>query len=100
MAGDNKGRHVKYGDNLSDDRLLPDVEIKVLGPPTLDQAPSIARQSQINEEFWHLASQWGQAAKAGDASSADLGPLFKATMNRIPQAARWLTPRIDRTPTT
>jgi len=96
MADGTEGRYVTYGDDISDERLLPEVTIKVLGPPTLRDAPSIARQAQLNDEFWHLASQWGQATKAGDASTEDLGPLFLPAMSHVPQAARWLTPRIDR----
>ena len=96
MSSGTKGRYVKYGDDISDERLLPGVEIKVLGPPTLKEAPAIARQAQINKEFWQLASQWGAEVQAGNASAADLPSLFKSTMSRVPQAARWLTPRIDR----
>ncbi|WP_156409100.1 hypothetical protein [Mycobacterium sp. Root265] len=96
MAADGRGRYVKYGDDLTDQRLLPDVTIKVLGPPTLAAAPSLARQAQINNEFWHLASNWSRAAQDGDATCDDLSPLFETATEAVPQAARWLTPRIDR----
>ena len=96
MAEAGTGMYVKYGDDLSDQRLRPGGTIKVRGPPTLAAAPSLARQAQVNAQFWHHAANWGRAARGGDATCEDLRPLFASTMTRVPQAARWLTPRIDR----
>jgi hypothetical protein len=90
-------RYVKFGDDLSDESLLPNVRIDVLGPPTLADAPAIAHQAQKNAaEFWLRAGQWGLAAANGDAVVDDLAdpPLFTTT--GIPKAAEWLVPRIDR----
>jgi len=95
-------RYVQFGDDLSDDAVLPGVRIDVLGPPTLTEAPAIAHQAQKNAtQFWLRAGQWGLAAAAGDAAVDDLAdhvgadaPLFATT--NVPKAAEWLVPRIDR----
>lgn len=101
--GARKPRYVRFGDKLDDEDLLPGVHIDVIGPPTLAEAPEIAHQARTNAtEFWLRAGQWGMAAAAGEATLGELGdgqtaadtPLFATT--RIPKAAKWLVPRIDR----
>ena len=93
-------RHIyaSFGDDLGLGDLFPRVNIEVLGPPTLEQQPSIAREAREDaEEFWHLAGTWGLAAAKGSATINDLAPLFAdAVMSRIPQAAKWLIPQIER----
>ena len=81
--------------------MLPGVKIRVLGPPTLKQAPAIAHQAQTDkDEFWHLAGSWGWAAAVGEASGEDLrprvAPLFPDAVVPVSQEAKWLIPRIDR----
>ncbi|MEA2769260.1 MAG: hypothetical protein QOD93_2222 [Acetobacteraceae bacterium] len=95
-------RHVyaKFGDTLKVRRVLPGVQIEVLGPPTLQQAPAIAHQADTDSrEFWHLAATWGRGAAAGTAndSGPKLEPLFpNAVRGAVPQAAKWLVPQIAR----
>ncbi len=88
--------YVSYGDDLDVSDVLPGVSVAVLGPPTLEQQPSIAGQARVdNQEFWHLAGAWGLAAAAGEAQIGDA--LFVDAMKiRVPQAARWLVPQIER----
>ena len=90
--------YTKFGDDLTDDSLLPGVRISVLGPPTLAQAPSIARQARTDaDEFWHLAGTWGLAAAGGDADKSAVAPLFPSDVVKPrPKEAEWLVPRIDR----
>jgi len=91
--------YVKFGDRLPVGRLLPGVTVDVIGPPTLQQAPAIARQARTNaEEFWHLAATWGHAVAQGRATRGDAqSPLFPAAaLDRVPQAARWLVPQLSR----
>ena len=67
-------RHIyaSFGDDLELGDLFPRVTIEVLGPPTLAQQPSIARQAREDaEEFWHLAGTWGLAAAKGTATIHD-----------------------------
>ena len=93
-------RHIyaSFGDDLELADLFPRVRIDVLGPPTLAQQPSIARQAREDaEEFWHLVGTWGLAAAEGTSTIHDLSPLFAdAEMSRIPHAAKWLIPQIER----
>jgi len=93
--------YTKFGDDLTDDSLLPGARISVLGPPTLAQAKSIARQARTDaDEFWHLAGAWGRAAAGGDADNRDLesavAPLFPDAVVALPKEAEWLVPRINR----
>jgi hypothetical protein len=84
--------YVSFGDKLPIGRLLPEVDVEVLGPPTLEQAPAIARQAHSDEdEFWHLT------ARQREATGRRAGRLFPdaRTARRIPQEARWVIPRID-----
>jgi hypothetical protein len=92
--------YAKYGDRLPVVRLIPDVTIDVIGPPTLAQAPAIATMARTNaNEFWQLAGRWGSAVAKGDPppGAATLAPLFpRAALGRVPQAARWLVPQLTR----
>ena len=101
MAMGRAGRplHASFGDDLGLDDLLPGVTIDVLGPPTLEDHPSIARQTTEDaEQFWHLAGSWGLAASERSATVHDLAPLFSTghVLKRVPQAAKWLVPQIER----
>lgn len=87
--------YASFGTRLPIASVLPGVKIRVLGPPTLDQAPDIANlASKDATEYWHLAARMSRRAGA----SADVTDLFPAAsrMERTPQAARWLVPQIDR----
>src|SRR4051812_13955630 len=100
--GIRKPVYAKFGDKLNVREVLPGVQIDVLGPPTLKQAPEIAHQARTDaDEFWQLAANWGRAAAAGTATVDDLGPqlapLFpNAVIEAVPQAAKWLVPQISR----
>lgn len=90
--------YASFGDDLDLGDLFPRVKFDVLGPPTLAQQPSIAREAREDaQEFWHLAGAWGLAAARGSATVSDLAPLFEGVvMSRVPQAAKWLVPQIER----
>jgi hypothetical protein len=97
--GSRNPRYAQFGDYLTDPELLPGVQIRVLGPPTLEQAPTIARQAHTDaDQFWHLAGDWGRAAVNGDAGIIDFaraaGPLFPDAVVPVPKEAEWLVPRI------
>jgi hypothetical protein len=86
--------YAHFGSKLPLGRLLPGVKIDVLGPPTLRQSRSIARQARTDpDEFWHLAAATANAALTGGST-----PIFpKATIaQRRSQEARWLIPQIER----
>jgi beta-lactamase superfamily II metal-dependent hydrolase len=93
--GRNKTIWAKFGDTLKGlDDVLPGVQVEVLGPPQLADAPQIRHQAATSDEFWHFAAGWGSAALSGDATLRD---LFESEyeFKRVPQGAKWLTSRID-----
>jgi hypothetical protein len=86
--------YAHFGTKLPVGRRLPGVKINVLGPPTLEQSKSIARQAARDpNEFWHLA-----AATANAALTAQPTPIFPEApiADRHPQEARWLIPKINK----
>lgn len=63
--------YVSHGSKLDFSKLLPGVDITVLGPPTMEQHAAIQKQrSADKDEFWMLraAAQkfWGQQAATGE----------------------------------
>jgi hypothetical protein len=92
--GKRKPVYAHHGTVLPTATLLPGVGIKVLGPPTLDQAPDIANlASKDATEYWHLAATMTRRSGLEDTT-----PLFPDAPARkdIPQAAQWVVPQIDR----
>jgi hypothetical protein len=83
--------YASFGTRLATAGILPGVKIDVIGPPTLEQSPGIAREARTHNEFWHLAAARAGAARRGD------GRLFPgaATAVRRPQEARAVIPKID-----
>lgn len=96
--------YARFGDIVDVTAVLPGVDIEVLGPPTLREAPSIAKQTRSDaDEFWHLAAGWGRAVADGTARAEDIGPQLTPIFaephraDAIPQAAKWLVPQLSRT---
>jgi len=93
-------KYVSFGDDLETADLIPGVEIEVLGPPTLDQAPEVAHQADVHREFWNLVAGWPMAPasdeRAARARPSRPKPLFPhAVLPAIPTGAKWLTPKVD-----
>lgn len=93
--------YAKFGDDLGIGDLLPGVTVEVLGPPTLEQQPTVADYAEKHDDYWLAAAGWGRAVEAGRATAEDLGehlaPLFPdAVTDVIPPAAEWLIPRLNR----
>ena len=85
--------YARFGTRLPIATLLPGIDITVLGPPTAEQAPGMARlASRDAQEYWHLA-----ASMARRSSASDQRRLFPAVDEvPVPQPARWLVPQLDR----
>ena len=85
--------YARFGTRLPIASLLPGIDITVLGPPTAEQAPGMARlASRDAQEYWHLA-----ASMARRSSASDQRRLFPAVDEvPVPQPARWLVPQLDR----
>jgi hypothetical protein len=89
------GHYGKYGDRLDLAGIMPGVKVRVLGPPTVDQWPSIGSQRHKDEdEFWHLRQRFWQA-HALSQQLAQHDALFPdaATTSDVPFSARWAVPR-------
>lgn len=72
--------------------LLPGVKTHVLGPPTVEQYPSVQKQrSTDDDEFWHFHARG--AATANSIAGKGGGPFDPAYVfakkGRLPREARW-----------
>jgi hypothetical protein len=100
MAGKGHAAYVKHGSKLPTADLLPGVQIKVLGPPTLRQKAGIATQRETRpDEFWHFAAFWRLAAQSSKVLGNGGGdPLFpRARVYRrgdVPAQNRWFVNQI------
>ncbi len=86
MGKAGSAEYVYHGFKSRLSKLLPGVQVSILGPPTLEQTDTIATQASKNEaEFWML--------RAAAASSA--GPLLAPRASggkpaSLPFRARWV----------
>ncbi len=83
-----------YGAKTKLERLLPGVQVYVLGPPTLEQSEEIRKQrTKDAAEFWQL-----QAQAAGIFGSHNKSPFPKARhLKATPPYARWFAKRMEDT---
>ncbi len=106
-----KNYYVSHGSKLNLSKLLPGIDISVLGPPTLEQTDAIKKQRSADKnEFWMLraAAQkfWGRQAATGkmlDESTSDekftsdedeLFPNAYTFNQVIPSHNRWFVRQI------
>ncbi|MGV9713750.1 hypothetical protein ACWDTI_24170 [Gordonia sp. NPDC003424] len=93
-----RAEYVKAGDTVDLANVLPGVGVQVLGPPTLDQVPSLTRYAKESEEYWlalaadgnlttHIEPP-GDPALARDAAAALASPGGVG-------AAEWLVRQLD-----
>jgi hypothetical protein len=89
--------YASFGKKLPTARLLPGIEIDVLGPPTLRQSAEIAKQRSVDPtEFWQLVGMKSGGGRGRGGGSPR--PVFPNApiARRPPQEARWLIPQVDR----
>jgi len=89
--GKRKARYLFSGAPSGLDALLPSVKVHVLGPPTVEQAPDVTKQTDTQkDEFWHLrASFWARRGAVAKHPDALTKPLFPGAVMRVPWDARW-----------
>jgi hypothetical protein len=75
-----RAEYVRAGSSLDLTAELPGVSVRVLGPPTLDQVPSLSRYAKESEEYW--------LALAADGSLTSL--VAEAEPDSLIQAKRIL----------
>jgi hypothetical protein len=54
-AEGNRGRYLNAGASIRLGNIVPGLRITVLGPPTLEQDPRVARQVEDHPEYWMMA---------------------------------------------
>ena len=73
-------------------RLLPDVTVTVLGPPTVKQTDTILKQRREDkDEFWHLNGiYWRRLAATTSFAIKNGGVLFSEQATKVlPRSAGW-----------
>lgn len=88
LSEDGKGRYLYAGASAATGRIIPDLTITVLGPPTVEQDPRVAKQRGEDEnEFWMAAVHASLRETAAGASVVDRPTL-------PPGPERWLVDRL------
>jgi hypothetical protein len=89
--GDLGGRYVYAGQRSGLEEVLPGVKVSVLGPPTVDQWPSVATQKANDSEYW-LGRRQALGRMLGDAGVHCAAALERDPID--PGPARWLVERM------
>jgi len=89
-SAEGRGVYVFYGQPLALDAVVPGVQVRVIGPPTLSQHKPVATERATNKEYWQLYQGLGipsvPAPGAEDAVGVD---------ERLIGPARWLVERLQ-----
>jgi hypothetical protein len=112
MSRKEKRHYVSYDYKLDLRTALPGVKVKVLGPPNVDQWPSVQKQASKNKaEYWHLQADFWRRMALNSTSSVSAGrakPLFpraaqcepeercshRKACPQIPRASEWFVRRL------
>ena len=87
-----KRRHyVYYGSKSGLEEVLPGVNTRVLGPPTVKQSKAVLKQrSKDPDEFWHLQKAAGELASDLKRDRNKLFPDADTFKEFTPPQTRWL----------
>lgn len=76
---------------------LPGVQLRVLGPPTIEQVPSLTSYAKESEEYWfHLARDGELSALLDAAGSVETAALDMLAQPDGVGAAEWLLRALDK----
>jgi hypothetical protein len=95
MTMGSRRRYVYFGAKSGLESILPGVTTRVLGPPTLEQTNTIAKQrSTDKDQFWHLQANrqefWAKRAAVAAHGEVESKPLFpRHVEKRLPWDMRW-----------
>lgn len=95
-----KQAYVYSGSKSGLESMLPGVEVFVLGPPTLKQAPDIENMTSWNEdEFWKLYSNFAAADSKNINITRGKSVLFPkadtSAISKAPSFNKWLAKKMD-----
>ncbi len=91
LSEGDRGRYLFAGSDPGTTDLVPGLSVTVLGPPTVEQAPDVARQREVDEdEFWML--RLGASLKAAAGTPGSSGALSDVDLG--PGPVRWLVERL------
>lgn len=90
MGEKGEARYVFYGAESGLEKVLPDVKVTVLGPPTIEQSDSILKKYASSSK----AQYWLTLTRTAMRLSDEAKPLFHradpVTYDNAPAYARWL----------
>ncbi|MEV4687157.1 hypothetical protein [Microbacterium sp. LWH3-1.2] len=86
-----RGRYLHAGMQSGIDDVVPGMRATVLGPPTVDQDPRVAKQREDDPEYW--LSALGASLRVVGAA-ADAGADAPAPISHSPGPVRWLIDRL------
>ena len=88
--------YVHYGKKIPQlASLLPNVQVDVLGPPTIKQKGDVATDNDNPKEYWHFAKFWGlRAATAALTDGRDVFPRASVVTGGIPVESRWFVHKL------
>jgi hypothetical protein len=100
--GRRKPRYVHAGAQSGLTNVLPGVKVRVLGPPTFEQAPEIRAYARKSDEYWVRLQRLVALDPGGDrASKSGNGALFGRVARHgtagAPAHAAWFIKRLRRT---
>ena len=89
---DLKGEYLSAGDSTKLDKLLPGVDVTVLGPPTIEQWPQVQGQRANDPEYWIARRGLLEQALADDGAPAGVQAAAAAAEQQPvdPGPVRWL----------
>ncbi len=91
LSEPDRGRYLSAGADPGITELVPGLTVTVLGPPTVEQDPRVARQREDDkDEFWMLRLRASLEAAAGTETSS--GALRDVDLG--PGPVRWLVDRL------
>ncbi|MDQ7878235.1 hypothetical protein Q9R08_09655 [Microbacterium sp. QXD-8] len=89
LSRDGRGRYLHAGMESGIDDVVPGLTATVLGPPTVDQDPRVARQREEDPEYW-LTALGASLRVVGSAADTEA----PAPMTHGPGPVRWLIDRL------
>ena len=88
--------YVSYGGHSRIEEFVPGIRVTVLGPPTLEQRPDIARQRDVDpDEFWMLYQDFVETQGVRGWESPTRPPEGTEPSRVPPGPVQWLAERLE-----